>query len=140
MQEQVRALEWLMTTLKASSGVTSAATAGIFDTMAPVTTPSSATYCIVQRQNPQGTDLTAGGHRRVMNRTLWTVKLVGPRSNYAALAAGADAIDTALDRQRGTASGGVILACVREYDVDYRELVNGVLIAHIGGQFTVWAQ
>lgn len=140
MLEQARALQWLLTTLGASASLTSAAPGGVHDTLAPVGTATP--YVIVQKQTPNGTDLIAGGARRVMNRSLWVVKAVGKTNEeYAALITAADAIDTALDRKTGTTSDGRVLACVRQNDLQYTELrPDGVLISHLGGQYTIWAQ
>lgn len=138
MQEQARSLQWLMTTLRASTALTAAAPGGVYDSYAPAGTATP--FVIVQRQST-GQDITGAGHQRFMNRALFTVKVVGEAAKDAAMVTAADAIDAALDRQSGATADGHILACVRENDLEYPELVNGsVLWKHLGGEFTVWTQ
>jgi hypothetical protein len=136
MNEQSRAIIWLVATLKASAALTSAAPGGVWRSIAPLATTMP--YVIIQFQ--AGIDNTGAGHKRYMAGDVYLVKVIGRYDQYTALASAADAIDAALDRKNGTTADGRVLAAVCETTIAYEEVTDGATFSHLGATFRLWTQ
>lgn len=132
--------EWLSSTLKADSALTSIATGGIWRGSAPpeTTTP----YVVMNMQ--AGRDITTMNGVRIYDNLLFQVKAIGPATITDELLAAANEIDRLLGRTSGvpfTADGfGLILACYRDSPVQIDSLVNGELWTDIGGLYRIYIE
>lgn len=136
MNEVTRALQWIETTLSASSAVTAALPGGVWRGIAPVGTP--APYAVYIHQG--GSDVAGVAGIRLMTTGVYQVVAYGPTSgpsaNFAALSDAADAIDVALQRASGPAgSDAYTLSCVRDQPVMLDEVVSGVQWSRVGGLY-----
>lgn len=139
MIESARALQWMRTTLLASAPLVAAlgdGVAGVHRAYAPV--GSRAPWVILGHQG--GVDVMGVAGNRLMNKSLYQAKVVGPASNYQILVTIADLIDTALHDVKGTTTDGRILECVREQPLEMDEIVSGEVWASVGGLYRIYAQ
>lgn len=133
MNEVARGFQWLRATLTASSALTSAAPGGVWQGMAP--TGTTAPYVVMTYQG--GADVAGVAGIRIMVSGLWQVVAYAPASASTALAAAADAIDAALQRQHGQAgTDAVTSACVREQPLALDEVrPDGAQWSRLGGLY-----
>ena len=132
--------EWLYTTLRASTVLTSAlggtAAFRAYEGVAPqgAVSPYITYACLTSID-----EMAVGG--RTTTNQLWIVKATAQGGTFNAVAPLASAIDTALDRQRGTATtnGVTIAACQRTEEVRRDEQANGIGYKHIGGVYRIYA-
>lgn len=87
-----------------------------------------------------GHDVRGVGPARIMSSTVYQVKIVATRENYANQRLAASRIDALLQAASGTTAAGRILACVRESEVNYKEVSNGVEYRHLGGLYRIYVQ
>ena len=80
-------------------------------------------------------DILTGNDNRIQTEYRYLVRAIDRgRSFPFALA---DAVDAALNRVRGSAAGGQVIACVRAAPFSVAEDVEGVEYRHIGGEYTI---
>src|SRR5437879_9961675 len=133
MSETSQAFKWVTSTCQGDSALTTAATGGVFQGFAGVGT--SGPYALVTRQG--GQDALTLAVVRIFSHIILQIKAVGPTSNYGALITIANRIDALFKRTGPTAlpDGGGLIACWREQEVAYEELVNGAQWSHLGGLY-----
>lgn len=133
MNEVARGFQWLRSQLTASSALTTAAPGGVWQGVAPTNT--AAPFVVMTFQG--GADVMAVAGQRIMISGLWQVVAYAPASQDTALAAAADAIDAALQRQRGAAgSDAITSSCVREQPLALDEVRgDGTLWSRLGGLY-----
>jgi hypothetical protein len=120
--------------MKADTALMAAATGGVWQGFAPLST--SAPYGLVVQQ--VGTDTTTMNAVRLFARLTLQIKAVGPSSSYAALVTIADRIDALFGRQGPVAlSSGGVLSCYRSSPFAMDELVNGQQWSHLGGLYQI---
>lgn len=138
MSEIAQAYKWAISTMKADSALTTAATGGVWQGFAPIDT--SGAYALVTKQGSQ--DALTMNVVRLFSHIILQIKAIGPATNYAALVAIANRIDALFKRVGPTAlpDGGGVLACWREQEVSYSELVNGAQWEHLGGLYHIELQ
>jgi hypothetical protein len=93
-------------------------------------------YCVVNSQSATDTNTLAGV--RLLTRLLIQVQIVGPIEDFANLQAAYARAD-ALLQPGGTPLRNIdnTLACFREQQISYGEMVNGKLWYHHGGTYRV---
>lgn len=86
-------------------------------------------------------DLMTVDATRIWANMLYAVRLVMAVEGFAAMAAGAAALDAALHRGSGTNVNGIVYACVRE---DVFRMVEprqeGSVLHHLGGRYRLYVQ
>ena len=131
MLESARGLQWLRTTLAADSTVSTQVVGGIWRAYAPIaTTPP---YIILAHQG--GSDVKGAPQYRLLDSSLYQVKVVGKADTYQTLITIADAMDAALERQSGSTSDSIIYFCTREQPLEVDELSDGLQYSSIGGMY-----
>lgn len=135
------AARWLVGLLKADTGaggVATLATGGIHRNR-DVT--RSTIYPKVIARFQGGSDLNAlGAARRVYVSGLWAVYAVIRQDSIDPIDALAARIDTLLNGQKGTATGGIVLSCVRESPLELPSLEDGIGANLLGGIYRIQAQ
>lgn len=133
MSETAQAFKFAVSTMQADSALMAAATGGVWQGFADIGT--TAPYALVTRQG--GSDTNTFNVYRVFTHIMLQIKAVGPATNYAALVTIASRIDALFKRVGSTAlpDGGGLIACWREQEVAYEELVNGTQFSHLGGLY-----
>jgi hypothetical protein len=109
----------------------------IFNTYAP---PDIAfPFIIFQQQTLR--DVRGVGSDRIMVDTLYVVKGVSQGSDFSQLGTLASAIDVALNVPAGgAATGGLVLASVRDEPFALTEVDDGKQFRHMGGVYRIYAQ
>jgi hypothetical protein len=133
--EITMAFQFLVSTLKNDATLANElAPGGVHRGMAP---PQTATpFVIVAFQS--GADTLTGNAVRLISRTTFQAKAVGPASVTTTIAQAADRIDTLLKLVRNASTtGGVILDCYRASPLQLDELVNGELWTNWGGLYNL---
>jgi hypothetical protein len=138
--ETAQAFHWVGSEMRADSALMAAATGGVFLSYAPLDTV--APYAIFGRQS--GSDVTTVNQIRLFVHILLQIKAVGPQGqggNFGVLETIANRIDALFKDRRniGLASGG-ILACYRESELEYPELVNAQPWENLGGLYHLEVQ
>jgi hypothetical protein len=136
--ESLIADEWLYDTLRADGTIAAAVSTRIYADVAP----QNATFpCIVFTAMPRR-DVVVVGASRIWGAFEYNIRAIGPAEGYSTLQDIADAIDSALHAKSGAADSGTgtVLACTREMEIRYPEIVDGVPYRHIGGLYRVLAQ
>lgn len=133
MNEIARGFQWLRAKLTASTALTSAAPGGVWQGVAPSGTV--APYVVYTYQG--GADVAGVAGIRIMVSGLFQVVAYAPASQDTALAAAADAIDAALQRQSGAAGVDAFTsACVREQPLALDEVrPDGTQWSRLGGVY-----
>ncbi len=140
MIETMRAVAWILATLNASSGFTSATPGGVWRGVGPAEGVATS-YPIAVVQFQAGSDVHGSNQARLWTDGLYIVKAVGPADDDVALVACADAIDTALQDLSGTAQGGTVMSCLRERPFGpLDEVVNGQRFTNVGGIYRLLAR
>lgn len=131
MIEPMRGVAWIIATLEASTAFTTAAPGGVWRGVAP---QSVTIYPLAVVQHQSGTDITGSNQVRLWTAGTYAVRIIGPADDDVALVAAADAADTALQDQHGTAQSGTIMECLREQPLGpLDEIVGGVRYTTVGG-------
>src|SRR5258708_656211 len=137
MSETSQAYTWVSTTMQADSALMAAATGGVYREFAPMDTIPP--YALVARQS--GPDANTVNEVRVFVNILLQIKAVGPSGpggNYATLEIIANRIDALFkDRRNVGLPSGVVLACYRESELAYGEIVNGQPWSNLGGLYHI---
>jgi len=131
---------WIAQILKGDTGAGGAATlstGGIHRNRAP----RNATYPLTIVRFQGGSDVNAlGAARRVSVNALWAVYAVIREDSVANIDVLAARIDTLLNGKMGTASGGIVLSCVRESPLELPSLEDGIGANMLGGIYRIQAQ
>ncbi len=140
MSEVAQAFSWVSTTMQADSALMAAAVGGVYREYAQVDTV--APFVIVSQQS--SIDVNTVNGIRLFTDKLMLIKAIGPSGpggNFAALVTICDRIDALFKNVRnvGLPSGG-ILACYREQEISYGELVNGQPWSHLGALYRIELQ
>lgn len=138
MSEAAQALAWVTSTAQADSALMAAATGGVWQGFAPLTTV--APYVLVSHQ--AATDVLTSAAVRLFTNIVLQIVAIGPSGNYAALITAADRIDALFKSQRDITlpgSGGV-LASYREQALALDEIVNGIQYSRLGGLYRILLQ
>jgi hypothetical protein len=77
---------------------------------------------------------------RLWQDGLYMVKVVGKRSDWTAMVALADAIDSALQLAVGNTADATIIRAVREDAIAYSEVVGAEVWSHLGAQWRVYSR
>ena len=117
-----------------------AATGGVFREYAPMDTVPP--FALVVQQS--SVDVNTMNGTRLFTNKLMQIKALGPSGpggNYTALVTICDRIDALFKNVRdiGLPSGGV-LACYRESEIAYGEIVNGQPWSHLGALYRIELQ
>lgn len=102
---------WLYTTLTGDETLTEMVGTRVFDSLAPLGTPTP--YIVFNLQAP-GNDVIAVGNYRIYSHALYTVRAVGVGSGYGVVRAIVAQIDAVLHGKRATTDYGIVLNCHRE--------------------------
>lgn len=127
---------WLYITLAADAALGSVVSTRIYANVAP---QSSALPCVVFQQQA-GRDIMGSGPIRYMSTMLYTVRVIGETGSFSTIEAPADRIDAVLHAASGTATGGTVVACVREQPFSLVESTDGRTFRHLGGIYRCWVQ
>lgn len=136
VHEAAIALGWIFTTLANDATLTSEATGGVHRAYAPPDTVPP--YIIVGFQT--GLDVLTANAVRLMNNSLYQIKVVGPADDTPTLMSIAAEIDALFKRASGSATGGLILTCYRESPLQVDEIVSGEQWTNIGGLYRMLIQ
>lgn len=137
MSETAQAFAWIVATAQADSALMAAAPGGVWETFADIGTATP----YVQIVQQSSSDVNTMNAVRLFTDKLLQIKAIGPSSGYSALVTVADRIDTLFKSVRNVAlSSGGILACYREQEIAYDELVNGASVSHLGGLYRIELQ
>ena len=128
--------QWLDSVLVPDATLLSYLPGGIHQGMAPLGT--ALPFGLFSPQSLM--DINSATALRIYSNDLFNVKAVGLTSSGVALVNATDRIYTLLNRINATVSRGIILACYREQEYYYTELVNGVQWSHIGGLYRLQIQ
>jgi Protein of unknown function (DUF3168) len=137
LSETSLAFHWVGSELRNDSALMAAATGGVYLNLAPVDTV--APYVLFGRQG--GTDVMTVNGVRLFVHILLQIKAVGPSGpggSFAVLETIANRIDALFkDRRNITLSGGGLLACYREQELEYPDpdVLTGQPWAHLGGVY-----
>lgn len=85
-------------------------------------------------------DVAGAAGIRLWQDGLYLVKVVAPASQYAAMVALADSIDTALQLASGNTADATIMRAVREMSIAYSEVINGAIYTHLGAEWRVYTR
>jgi Protein of unknown function (DUF3168) len=128
---------WVAARLAATPSVVTLVGSRIFNTYAPPDIDFP--FIIFQQQTLR--DVRGVGSERIMVDTLYVVKGIGQGSDFSQLGTLAAAIDTALNVPAGgAATGGLVLASVRDEPFALTEVEDGKQFRHMGGVYRIYAQ
>lgn len=126
----------LYTRLNTDATLTTAATGGVWDSIAPQgTTPP---YVVFTKQS--GVNMPVLGDGAGFTETLWLVKAVTDEPSAKLAGTICERVDALLDRHALSVSGSSLLVCRRELDVDYPEPVDGRVFRHVGHIYRIGVQ
>lgn len=130
--------KWLYGVLSADSMLAGLVSTRIYSYL----TPTGAGFPSIVYAYQGSMDVVAVGGIRIMNSGMYLVKAITQDNSMVGAAKSiADRIDALLHGQQfGVVTGGIVLACVREYPIAYVEYLNGLRYNHCGGIFRVIAQ
>lgn len=129
---------WILSQIAGDATITGVSGyGGAYELIAPdgTTTP----YVVIQCLSSQD-QLTANGHR-IYSDQVWLIKAIAPATSYTALNTIAMQLDALFGDQRQAGDARVtVSAAVRKSEVNYAEVLNGVVYKHLGGQYElqVW--
>lgn len=138
INETMRVLAWLFTTLGANTVIATDAPGGVWRGLAAPGT--LAPYVVFNHQG--GADTLGVAGVRLMERDLYQVRVRAPATLDATTALIADAIDAELQLAPiSTVNGDTrILSSVREQSLHLDEIVDGVIWATHGGLYRIISQ
>ena len=85
-------------------------------------------------------DVMEAGSNRIFSAMTYLVKAIGDQSvSGTTLKTIVDAIDSTLHRATGTSGSATILSCVRDSQVSYAEVSQGITYRHVGGLYRIVA-
>jgi len=138
MSETYQAFTWIDSTMRGDVPLMAAATGGVWQEFANIgTVPPFALYA---RQG--GSDNNTQNETRLFAHILMRIQAIGPTANYAALATIANRIDALFKSVKnvGLPGGGGILACYRESELAYGNVINGSAWSYLGGLYHLEVQ
>lgn len=110
---------------------------GVFQDIAPETTsgPQAPDYCIIGVSSP-GLDTLTANAKRILTRTLYLVKIVGPTADMANISAAYQRADALLALVRNPTG---LQACYREapFYLPEPKLINGEPWVNLGGLYRI---
>ncbi len=123
--------------MRADSALMAAATGGVWQEFANIgTVPPFALYA---RQG--GSDANTMNEVRLFTHILMRIQAIGPTANYAALATIANRIDALFKNVRSVGLGvGGVLACYRDSELAYGNVINGASWSYLGGLYHIELQ
>lgn len=137
--ESLIADEWLVAILSADATISAAVGARIYSEMAP---EDAIFPCIIFSMRPTARDVMGVGPNRIMAHLVYSIQAVGQYESYSPLQAIADRIDVLLHGAKGNVASGAgsVLGCVRDGELRYPEVEDGVQYRHLGGLYRIMAQ
>jgi hypothetical protein len=124
--------EWLTESLAGITGVT-----GVYEGLAPVDAP----YPFIVFQYQSSYDATGmGPSARIMIDADYIVRVITESASFADMETIAEAIDTAIEGQSGSVTGGVVLGVARKEQYRDVEQYQNQTIRHLGGRYRIVAQ
>jgi len=137
MSETYQAFTWIDATMRADSLLMAAATGGVWQEFANIgTVPPFALYA---RQG--GSDVNTMNEVRLFVHILMRIQAIDPTANYATLATIANSIDALFKNVRSVGLGvGGVLACYRESELAYGNVINGASWSYLGGLYHIELQ
>ena len=130
-------LGWLYSTLSGDSTLLGYAPGGVWRYIAP--TGTATPYIILQPQSPN--DKITMNAIRIFSDDAFQVKAVAPETQFQAMINASNRIDTLINNKPVTTiTGGTLLACFRERELEYNEIVNGALWQHMGGLYRLYIE
>ena len=137
MAEIFTAEAWLYGKLHGDATLLALVPGGVYTW--PVPTTISGAFALYQMQ--AANDIRGNGPTRIGVNGLWLVRAVAETQSFGGnLLAAANRIDVLLQAASGTATGGVVWACVREEPFQLVETRDGRQWRHLGGQYRIWVQ
>ncbi len=135
MSEIAQAYQWVESVLIADSTLMANATGGVWQGFADIGTVPP--YVEFARQS--GSDVNTVNEIRIKVDILMRIKGIGPvGAGYAALVTIANRIDALFKNVRNAGiGGGTVLACYREQELEYPEIINGKQWSHLGGLYHI---
>jgi hypothetical protein len=125
-------LAWLYTTLGSDSTLSGYAPGGVWRYTAP---PGTATPFLIINPQSMSDKLTMNAYR-IYSSDVFLVKAVAPETQYQQMINATSRVDALINTQRNLSiTGGTLLACFRESEFAYSELVNGDIWQNIGGLY-----
>ena len=129
--------KWLYGLLSADATLTGLVSTRIYSYL----TPTGAGFPSVVYAHQGSMDVIAVGGIRIMNSGMYLVKAITQDNSMTGAAKSiSDRIDTLLHGSVGTVTGGIVLACIRDYPIAYVEYLNGLRYNHCGGIYHIVAQ
>lgn len=132
MTETASAYQWLYTTLANDATLLGLVGGRVYRNVAPQ--GAAMPFLVFSYQG--GYDVLGVGAVRIMSSLVCAVRAVGLWTGYDTLRQIADRADALLHAAQGTQ----VLACVREFPLDYVETDAGIVYAHVGGQYRLLVQ
>lgn len=137
MSEIWTAESWLYSKLHGDATLLALVPGGVYTW--PVPANISGAFVLYQMQS--GMDIRGNGPGRIGVNGLWLVRAVFEALSFGGnLQTAANRIDTLLQAASGTATGGVVWACVREEPFQLVEVADGRQFRHLGGTYRIWVQ
>jgi hypothetical protein len=130
LTETTRVLDWLRATINPL------ASGRVYRDIAP--DQAQTPYVVVGLMSAR--DIAGAAGIRLWQDGLYMVKVVGPRSQWDAMVALADAIDAALQLATGNTADATIMRAVREMSIAYSEVVGADVWSHLGAQWRVYSR
>lgn len=140
MGEYLTAEKFLLTKLSASTALVALVGDRIYSEIAISKPGDSVVYPYVVFLWGGGQDKGPISGKSLYLDEIYTVKIVGQGNSYAAIEAGAAAIQVALQNQRGAVTGGQVLFCQRMAPVKFIEPDGGVIYRHLGATYRIFSK
>ena len=137
---QTRVFQAIQATLGTDLTIQAKAPGGVWLDMAPAET--TLTPWIVYGQLTTLRDIQGRGGQLVMGKGIIQVQAVGKLpGDEQSIQDAIDRVDALLNTLKGvTVGGATVVRLVRDRELSYEEVVNGVRIGHWGIQYQWWAQ
>ena len=137
MANILTAERWLYSKLSGDTGTGGVATlvsSRIYNGIAA----QGATYPLVVFQSMSGVDVQGVGSTFIMENEVFSVKVVTQDRSYSTAETIANRINYLLHKASGTATGGVVLACVRQYVDKIETIEDGVQYKTIMQRYRIY--
>jgi len=134
MAQPLAANTWIQQTL--ANDVTLAGLVGdrIYEDVAD----RDAVYPLVVYHLQDANDTNGVAGARILERELYTVKVVGRDTSYLPLKSIYARVDALLHRQGGKTGDGDQVKCVRESSIKFVSVEDGLEYRHLGGLYRLW--
>lgn len=141
MAEVTIADTWVHATLKADATLTALIGGSHAPRIYRGMAPKDAVFpCVVFFYQPGGRDVRGVGTVNIMINGSWVIKAIDRATSASSAATIAARMYTLLHGQKGTVTGGAVLACTREEPIAYVELLDGAQYQHVGGVYQIYLQ